>query len=58
MMRLAYGQIKTVDRETMMNARQMGIDRVQFNLPMISLLINIGNTRIWPISKGAVTNTA
>ena len=33
MMRLAYGQIKTVDRETMMNARQMGIDRVQFNLP-------------------------
>lgn len=32
-MRLAYGQIKTVDRETMMNARQMGIDRVQFNLP-------------------------
>lgn len=33
MMRLAYGQIKSVDRETMMNARQMGIDRVQFNLP-------------------------
>ena len=33
MMRLAYGQIKTVDRETMMNARQLGIDRVQFNLP-------------------------
>lgn len=33
MMRLAYGQIKTVDRETMMNVRQMGIDRVQFNLP-------------------------
>lgn len=32
-MRLAYGQIKTVDRETMMNARQMGIDSVQFNLP-------------------------
>ncbi len=33
MMRLAYGQIRTVDRETMMNARQLGIDRVQFNLP-------------------------
>lgn len=33
MMRLAYGQLKTVDRETMMNARQMGIDSVQFNLP-------------------------
>lgn len=33
MMRLAYGQIKTVDRETMLNARQLGVDRVQFNLP-------------------------
>lgn len=33
MMRLAYGQIKTVDRETMMNARQLGINSVQFNLP-------------------------
>lgn len=33
MMRLAYGQIKTVDREIMTNARQLGIDRVQFNLP-------------------------
>lgn len=33
MMRLALGQIKTVDRETMMNARQLGIDSVQFNLP-------------------------
>ena len=33
MMRLALGQLKTVDRETMMNARQLGIDRVQFNLP-------------------------
>ncbi len=32
-MRLAYGQVKTVDREIMMNARQLGIDRVQFNLP-------------------------
>ena len=58
MMRLAYGQIKTVDRETMMNARQMGIDRCSLICRMISLLINIGNTRIWPISKGAVTNTA
>lgn len=33
MMRLAYGQIKTVDKEIMMNARQLGVDRVQFNLP-------------------------
>ena len=33
MMRLAYGQIKTVDPEIMTNARQLGIDRVQFNLP-------------------------
>ncbi len=33
MMRLAFGQIRSVDRETMMNARQLGIDRVQFNLP-------------------------
>lgn len=32
-MRLAYGQIRSVDREILMNARQMGIDRVQFNLP-------------------------
>lgn len=32
-MRLAYGQVKCVDREILMNARQMGIDRVQFNLP-------------------------
>ena len=33
MMRLAYGQIRSVDKETLTNARQMGIDRVQFNLP-------------------------
>lgn len=33
MMRLAYGQIRSVDREILTNARQMGIDRVQFNLP-------------------------
>lgn len=33
MMRLAYGQIRSVDREIMTNARQLGIDRVQFNLP-------------------------
>lgn len=32
-MRLAYGQIRSIDREILMNARQMGIDRVQFNLP-------------------------
>ncbi len=32
-MRLAFGQIRGVDRETMMNARQLGIDRVHFNLP-------------------------
>lgn len=34
MMRLAYGQIRSVDPELMVNARQMGIDRVQFNLPI------------------------
>jgi len=33
MMRLAYGQIRSVDREILTNARQLGIDRVQFNLP-------------------------
>ncbi|MGL6217861.1 MAG: mannonate dehydratase, partial [Lacrimispora sphenoides] len=33
MMRLAYGQIRSVDQEILTNARQMGIDRVQFNLP-------------------------
>lgn len=33
MMRLAYGQIRSVDPELMVNARQLGIDRVQFNLP-------------------------
>lgn len=33
MMRLAYGQVRSVDKETLTNARQMGIDRVQFNLP-------------------------
>ena len=33
MMRLAYGQLRSADRETLLNARQMGIDRVQFNLP-------------------------
>ncbi|MEM1484440.1 mannonate dehydratase [Oscillospiraceae bacterium PP1C4] len=33
MMRLAYGQIRSVDRETMMNARQLGINSVHFNLP-------------------------
>ena len=33
MMRLAYGQIKTVDCETLTNARQLGVDNVQFNLP-------------------------
>lgn len=33
MMRLAYGQIRSIDKEILMNARQMGIDRVQFNLP-------------------------
>lgn len=32
-MRLAYGQIRSVDKEILTNARQMGIDRVQFNLP-------------------------
>ena len=32
-MRLAYGQIKTVDDEILKNARQMGIDSVHFNLP-------------------------
>ena len=32
-MRLAYGQIRGVDKEILTNARQMGIDRVQFNLP-------------------------
>lgn len=32
-MRLAYGQIRSVDRETMMNARQLGINSVHFNLP-------------------------
>ena len=31
-MRLAYGQIRGVDKEILTNARQMGIDRVQFNL--------------------------
>ena len=33
-MRLAYGQIRSVDHEILTNARQMGIDRVQFNLPV------------------------
>ena len=33
MMRLAYGQIRSVDKEILTNARQMGINRVQFNLP-------------------------
>lgn len=32
-MRLAFGQIRSVDPETMINARQLGIDRVHFNLP-------------------------
>ncbi|MCI8660337.1 MAG: TIM barrel protein [Lachnospiraceae bacterium] len=32
-MRLAYGQVRSVDKEILTNARQMGIDRVQFNLP-------------------------
>ena len=32
-MRLAFGQIRTVDHETMVDARQLGIDRVHFNLP-------------------------
>lgn len=32
-MRLAYGQVRAVDHETLTNARQMGIDRIQFNLP-------------------------
>lgn len=32
-MRLAYGQIRSVDKEILTNARQLGIDRVQFNLP-------------------------
>lgn len=33
MMRLAYGQVRSADREILMNARQMGVDGVQFNLP-------------------------
>ena len=33
MMRLAYGQIRSVDPDTMKNARQLGIDSVHFNLP-------------------------
>ncbi|MFA9379449.1 MAG: mannonate dehydratase [Acetanaerobacterium sp.] len=33
MMRLAYGQIRSVDPDTMTNARQLGIDNVHFNLP-------------------------
>ncbi|MFT4004693.1 MAG: mannonate dehydratase [Lacrimispora sp.] len=33
-MRLAYGQVRSVDHEILTNARQMGIDRVQFNLPV------------------------
>jgi D-mannonate dehydratase len=33
MMRLAYGQIRSTDKEILTNTRQMGIDRVQFNLP-------------------------
>lgn len=33
MMRLAYGQVRSTDKETLTNARQMGIDSVQFNLP-------------------------
>lgn len=32
-MRLAYGQIRSVDKEILTNARQMGINSVQFNLP-------------------------
>ncbi len=32
-MRLAYGQIRSVDKETLINCKQMGIDRVHFNLP-------------------------
>ena len=32
-MRLAYGQIRSVDKEILTNARQMGMDRVQSNLP-------------------------
>ncbi len=32
-MRLAYGQIRSVDRETLINCKQLGIDRVHFNLP-------------------------
>lgn len=32
-MRLAFGQIRSVDPETMKNARQLGIDHVHFNLP-------------------------
>lgn len=32
-MRLAYGQVRSVDHEILTNARQMGIDGVQFNLP-------------------------
>jgi mannonate dehydratase len=32
-MRLAYGQVRGVDKEILTNARQLGINRVQFNLP-------------------------
>ncbi len=32
-MRLAFGQVKTVDRELMMNTKQLAIDNVMFNLP-------------------------
>ncbi len=32
-MRLAFGQIRSVDPDTMVNARQLGVDRVHFNLP-------------------------
>lgn len=33
MMRLAYGQIRSVDHDTLSDARQLGINSVQFNLP-------------------------
>lgn len=32
-MRLAFGQIRTIDPDTMIDARQLGVDRVHFNLP-------------------------
>lgn len=57
-MRLAYGQIRGVDKEILTNARQMGIDRVQFNLPYDCRQMVCGSMRTWRVLRTRATGTA